>query len=143
MPVPPPQPQTALHHTLYQAHLIRSIILLALGGALMLLATARLRAYKLKERYALLFLFLALPFLVLAVYPKTIEWLAALLGISYFTVMLLCVSTFLFLVVFELLSIVSQQDRKLTTLAQMVAILTERQTHQERAADKEQPLTPS
>jgi hypothetical protein len=98
----------------------------------MLLAVGRLRAYKLKERYAIVFLLLAMPFLVLAVFPKTIEWLSAALGISYFTVMLLCVSAFLFIVVFELLSIVSQQDHKITTLAQMVGILNQRQAQQER-----------
>jgi hypothetical protein len=66
---------------------------------------------------------LGLPFLALAIWPSLIEFLARATGIEQKTVMLLCVSIFLFLVVFELLTIVSMQDRKITTLAQMVGIL--------------------
>jgi len=51
------------------------------------------------------------------------EWI----HIDYRTLTLMCVSAFLLLMVLELLSIVSQQDRKITTLAQMVGILMEKQ----------------
>jgi hypothetical protein len=113
-------------------NVIRSIILLVLGLSLLILAVTRLRAYKLKERYALAFLFLGLPFILLAIWPKAIEYVSISLHIAEATVMLLCVSVFLFLIIFELLTIVSQQDRKITTLAQMVGILTERQNAMER-----------
>ena len=116
-----------------EMNLIRSLILVAFGGTLLLLALRRLRSYKLKERYALLFLFLGLPFLVLAVWGNGIVWLAHLLHMEYFTVMLLCVSTFLILTVFELLTIVSQQDSKISTLAQMVGILVEKQKQLDQA----------
>ena len=65
--------------------------------------------------------------MALAVWPRAIELLARVTHIEQPTVMLLCVSVFLILVVFELLTIVSVQDRKITTLAQMVGILMERQ----------------
>lgn len=107
--------------------LVRSLILVAFGGLLLLMAVRRLRRYQLKERYTLLFLFLGIPFLVLAVWPGGVEWLARLLGMAYYTAMLLCVSAFLILTVFELLTIVSQQDRRISTLAQGVAILMEKQ----------------
>lgn len=87
----------------------------------------RLKQFKLKERYTLLFLLLGLPFLVLAIWPDAIEFLARKSGIEQKTVMLLCVSIFFFLIIFELLTIVSVQDRKITTLAQMVGILMEHQ----------------
>ena len=119
--------------------LIRSLILLALGLSLLGLAVTRLRAYKLKERYALAFLFLGMPFIVLAIWPKAIEHVSLGLHIAESTVMLLCVSTFLFVIIFELLTIVSQQDRKITTLAQMVGILTERQNAMERKISHETP----
>ena len=99
----------------------------------MLLAVRRLRRFRLKERYALLFVLLGLPFLVLAVWPRGIELLSELTRIAQPTVMLLCVSVFLILSVFELLTIVSVQDRKITTLAQMVGILMEHQ----RLVDRE------
>ena len=65
--------------------------------------------------------------MILAVWPRGVERLSELTGIAQATVMLLCVSVFLILVVFELLTIVSVQDRKITTLAQMVGILMEHQ----------------
>jgi hypothetical protein len=108
-------------------NLPRSLILLAFGASLLWLAVRRLRQFKLKERFTLLFLMLGLPFLLLAVWPRGVEHLSRLTRISEATVMLLCVSVFLILTVFELLTIVSVQDRKITTLAQMVGILMEHQ----------------
>jgi len=56
-----------------------------------------------------------------------VVWMAGKLGIQYNTLSLICVSVFLFLVVFELLTIVSVQDQKINALAQLVAILMEKQ----------------
>lgn len=105
----------------------RSIFLATFGGLLLLLAIRRLRTYRLKERYALLFLLIGLPFVALAFWPDGVGWIANHLSIQYNTLALICVSVFLFLVVFELLTIVSVQDQKITALAQLVAILMERQ----------------
>ena len=107
--------------------IIKSLILLLLGGSLFLLAVWRLRRYRLKERYALVFLLLGLPFFLLAVWPNAVAYVGQALGIDYRTVTLLCVSTLLTLMVFELLTIVSVQDQKITTLAQHVGILMEKQ----------------
>src|SRR2546423_13048335 len=102
-------------------------ILLIFGVSLLLLAVRRLRQYRLKERYALLFCFIGLPFLFLALRPRTLQWFSEQLNINYHTITLLCVTMFLILLIFELLTIISQQDRKITTLAQMVGILMEKQ----------------
>jgi hypothetical protein len=91
------------------------------------LAVRRLRTYKLKERYALLFVFLGLPFLLLAFRPSAVGWMAAHLGVQYTTLALIGVSVFLFLIVFELLTIVSVQDQKINALTQLVAIMMEKQ----------------
>jgi hypothetical protein len=107
--------------------MIKSLILLVLGGSLFTLAVRRLRQYKLRERYALVFLLLGLPFAVLAAWPNAIGYLADRLHIHYQTVTLLCVTGFLTVMVFELLTIVSLQDQKITTLAQCVGILMEKQ----------------
>lgn len=74
-----------------------------------------------------MFLLLGLPFAVLAAWPNAIGYLADLLDIHYQTVTLLCVTGFLTVMVFELLTIVSLQDQKITTLAQCVGILMEKQ----------------
>jgi len=107
--------------------MLRSLILILFGGSILLLTIRRLSQYKLKERYALIFLFTGLPFLALAMWPDAMGMLAEWVHIEYRTLTLLFVSAFLFLMVLELLSIVSQQDRKITTLAQMVGILMEKQ----------------
>jgi len=107
--------------------LLRSLLLLLFGGSLLALTIKRLSQYKLKERYALIFLFTGLPFLGLALWPDAMGTLGAWVHIEYRTLSLLFVSVFLLLMVLELLSIVSQQDRKITTLAQMVGILMEKQ----------------
>ena len=108
-------------------NILQNLFLATFGGLLLLLAVRRLRTYRLKERYALLFLLISLPFIGLAFWPVGVAWMATRLNIQYNTFALICVSVFLFLVVFELLSIVSVQDQKITALAQLVAILMEKQ----------------
>ena len=120
----------------------RSLFLVVFGGTLLLLALRRLRTYKLRERYAVVFGLLGIPFIGLAFWPDGVGWLAERLNIQYNTLALIAVTCFLFLVVFELLSIVSQQEQKITALAQLVGILMEKQKlvekeHRPGAADDE------
>ena len=110
----------------------RSLFLVTFGWSLLTLALRRLRTYKLKERYALLFLLIGLPFMLLAFWPDAVGWMAQRLGIQYTTLALICVSVFLFLVVFELLTSVSVQDQKSASLAQMVGILMQQQKQGEQ-----------
>lgn len=87
--------------------------------------------------------YLRLPFLGLAVWPDGLAWIAERLNIQYNTLALLGVSCFLMLAVFELLSIVSVQDQKITALSQLVGILMEKQKLVEKehrpGADKSEP----
>ena len=107
--------------------LLKSLIPLLLGAGLLLLAVLRLRRYRLKERYTLVFLLLGLPFFALAVWPNAVGAIADLVDMDYRTMALLCVTSVLALMVFELLTIVSVQDQKITALAQLVGILMEKQ----------------
>jgi hypothetical protein len=106
--------------------MILQALLLAFGATLLILAIRRLRQYKLKERHTLLFLFTGMPFLALAVWPNGLGWLALRMGIEYSSLALLLVAAFLILMVFELLTIVSLQDRRIATLAQIVGIMMEK-----------------
>ncbi len=115
-------------------HWIKPALLLLFGLGVMVLAVRRLRRYKLKERYTLLFMLLAVPLLGLAVWPDAVSWLARWLETDYRTVSLLLVAAFLILMIFELLTIVSLQDRKITTLAQIVGIMMEKHGLSDRAA---------
>ncbi len=100
-----------------------AIILLGIGGLMLLLSLRSLRARRLKERYALLFAAVGLPFLGLSLWPDAVGYVAGLLGIQYQTVVLLAVTTFFLLMNFNLLAIVSVQERRITDLAQIVGIL--------------------
>lgn len=126
------QPAQVVEPPAVQGMWIRSLFLILLGGSLLVLALRRLRQFKLRERYALLFMLIGLPFIGLAFWQDGVAWMAGYLQMQYNTLALICVSVFLFLAVFELLTIVSMQDRKITTLAQMVGILMERQKLDER-----------
>jgi hypothetical protein len=118
------------------------IILLGFGLSLLLMAVRRLRVYRLRERHALVFLFTGLPFLLLAAWQDSLGWLALRLGIAYQTVALLLLSAFLLLMVFELLTIVSVQDRKISTLAQIVGIMMERHGMDDRNLPKKESTSP-
>src|SRR3954469_10141960 len=118
--------------------MLLKLILLAIGASLLLLSIRRLRQYKLKERYTLIFVFIGAPFMLLALWPNALGTAANFLNINYHTIALLCVSAFFLVIVLELLTIVSQQDRKITTLAQMVGILMSKQN--ELARDQGAPL---
>jgi hypothetical protein len=118
----------------------------AFGGVLLVLAIRRLRTYKLKERYALLGVLIALPLVGLAFWQDGVGWVAQRLGLPYTTLAVLGVSVFLFLIVFELLAIVSIQDQKITALAQLVGILMEKHKladpeHRPAASDTPTTLT--
>ena len=103
--------------------MIRTIILLIFGGMLLLLAIRKLRLQRLKERYALLFVFTGMPFLVLAVWPDGIVYLSDKLAIEKPTLMVLILTAFVVLVLLQLLSIVSIQDRRIATLTQILSIV--------------------
>ncbi len=101
-----------------------TLILLAIGALLLLMAIRSLRAQRLKERHALLFALVGVPFLALAAWPNAVGWIASRLGIEYHTVLLLTVMSFFLVMNFKLLSIVSVQERRIACLAQLLALLT-------------------
>lgn len=114
--------------------MIARIILICFGTTVLLVAVRRMRSYRLKERHMILFTFTGLPFLVLAIWPAGVGWVALRLHVEYHTVSVLCIAAFLILMVFELLTIVSLQERKIATLAQIVGILMEKQGMSEHSA---------
>ena len=119
--------------------MIARIILVCFGTTILLLAVGRMRSYRLKERHMLLFTLTGLPFLILAIRPRAVGWVGDMLGIDYHTVSLLCIAAFLILMIFELLTIVSLQDRKIASLAQIVGILMEKHGISDRPAEQSDP----
>lgn len=107
--------------------ILRNLIVLTLGATILLMAIRSLRAGRLKERYALIFVLTGLPFLVLALWRDGVGYIAQWLDIDYRTLALIGVTTFFMLMIFKLLSIVSVQERRITTLAQNMSILMQKQ----------------
>jgi hypothetical protein len=122
---------------LFINHWVRTSILLLFAGTLLYKTFRSLRAHRLKERYVLVFLLTSLPFLVLAFVPNGIVFLSEEMDIEKPTLMIMGLAGFLILLIFELLSIVSQQDRKISALAQVVALLMEREKMVERGGEAE------
>lgn len=118
--------------------MIRTIILLGYGLLLLLMSLRSLRAQRLKERYVLLFALTGLPFLVLALWPDGVVFLSRALDIEKPTLLVLALAAFLILIIFELFSIVSVQERRITSLAQHVGILLQerRLTDRDGSADR-------
>jgi hypothetical protein len=119
----------------------RTLILLIVAFALIYLTLRSLRAHRLKERHVLLFLLTGIPFLILALWPDGIVFLSDLLTIEKPTLLVLVVAVFFILTTFELLSLVSVQERKITTLAQEVAILRQ-QVDADAASSIPAPVVP-
>jgi hypothetical protein len=65
--------------------------------------------------------------MALTLWPDAVDYIARRLDIQYGTVALLGVTALFSILILELLSIVSVQDRKITTLAQLVGILMQKQ----------------
>ena len=89
---------------------------------------------------------IGLPFFALAIWPAAVGWVAQKLQIAYPTVSVLCVTAFLILMVIELLTIVSLQDRKISTLAQIVGIMMEKHGMSDRPnyeAPAQAPIAPT
>lgn len=119
--------------------MIRTIVLLMLGGMLLLGAIRSLRGMRLKERYALILFFTGLPFVVLAYWPDGIVFLVRTLEIEKPTLMVLALTVFLLVMLFKLLAVVSVQERRITALAQTVAILMEKQGMNRLPDDQDPP----
>src|SRR5512133_3236191 len=120
-----------------KGEILKSIILMGFGVTVLLVAIHRLRKYRLKERYALMLILVGTPFLVLAVWQNTVGRIAEFLGIQYTTFSLLCVTAFLFVMIFELLTFVSVQEQKINTLSQMVGLLWEKQARRGQEHEEE------
>lgn len=109
--------------------LSRNLIVLAIGALILFMAVRSLRAGRLKERYALLYVFLGMPFLLLAVWREGMALLAQWLDIDYRTLALMMVTTFVVVMNLKLLSMLSVQERKINELAQRLAIRAESTQH--------------
>lgn len=102
---------------------------IALTGALFFLGMILYAVYrgKLREAYALLWIFAAVGVGVLAAFPALLDRLALLLGIKTPAfALLLCMTGGMLLLLFQITLIISAQNEKITRLMQEIALLKEK-----------------
>jgi hypothetical protein len=106
--------------------MIRTIVLLGFGLLLVIMSLRSLRQLRMQERWMLLFLVTGLPFLILAAWPDGIVWLSNQMNMEKPTLMVFCLGAFTILLLLKLFSIISVQQRQITTLAQTVGMLQQK-----------------
>ncbi|MEM6334164.1 MAG: DUF2304 domain-containing protein [Planctomycetota bacterium] len=106
-------------------HWPRTLILMGVGLTILALTVRSLRKQRLNERYVLLFVLTGLPLIFVAIWPDAVVFLERVLVIEKATMLTLGVAIYFLLTTFALLSIVSVQERRIQTLAQMVAMMRE------------------
>ncbi|MEM0912986.1 MAG: DUF2304 domain-containing protein [Planctomycetota bacterium] len=106
-------------------HWPRTLILLLVGLTLIGLTLRSLRKQRLNERYVLLFVLTGIPLIGVAIWPDAVVFLERVLSIEKATMLTLGVTVYFLLTTFALLSIVSVQERRIQTLAQLVAMMRE------------------
>jgi hypothetical protein len=106
--------------------MIRTIVLLVFGLLLVGMSVRSLRQLRMQERFMLLFFVTGLPFLTLAIWPDLIVWLSEQMDMEKPTLMVFCLGAFTILLLLKLFSIISVQQRQITTLAQTVGMLQQK-----------------
>ena len=117
--------------------MIRTIVLLVFVLVLVCMSIRSLRQLRMQERYMLLFIATSLPFLGLALWPDGIVWLSAQMDMEKPTLMVFCLGSLTILLLLKLFSIISVQQRQITTLAQNVGILQQKLQNQESTNTKQ------
>ena len=115
--------------------MIRTLVLFGFGILLVGLSVRSLRRLRLQERYVILFAITGIPFLTMSVWPDGIVWLSVQMNMEKPTLLIFILGAFTILLLLKLFSIISVQQRQITTLAQMVGILNEK-------IDPKKPQTP-
>ncbi|MDQ0178083.1 DUF2304 domain-containing protein [Bacillus chungangensis] len=82
---------------------------------------------KLKEQYALLWLFLSVLMMVLSLFPSGLDWIAKLIGVKYAPSLLYLLAILgIFCILLHLTITVSVLAERTTKLAQVIAIYEEK-----------------
>ncbi|MBL4701808.1 MAG: DUF2304 domain-containing protein [Phycisphaeraceae bacterium] len=106
--------------------MIRTLVLFSFGILLVGLSVQSLRKLRLQERYVILFAITGIPFLAMSYWPDGILWLSTQMNMEKPTLMIFILGAFTILLLLKLFSIISVQQRQITTLAQMVGILNQK-----------------
>ncbi len=101
----------------------RRLVPLALALLVALVAVELIRRRKLREEYAMLWIFTGAVLLTLASFPEIVLWLEDVLHVSYLTVVLLACFLFMAMIAMHFSTVISRQSEQIRQLAQRQAIL--------------------
>lgn len=100
------------------------IILIVITSLNILLNIYYIKKMEMRIKYSLIWLTLSLLLLILAIFPKTIMFIAGVLNISSDTNTLYMMAiSFLYIISFSFSIMFSRNSRKITTLVQYIAVL--------------------
>jgi len=121
--------------------LVQRIIPLVAAIVVVVMTVELIRRRKLREEYAMLWMFASLVLLVFAVVPKLLWWISRAVGVYYLTVMIILMFTFLSLVVLHLAMAISRSTDDTRRLAQRLALLERelKQRQREQAGSEDEP----
>lgn len=121
--------------------LLQRVVVITLSLVILSLTVELIRRRKLREEYALLWIFSAIMIMVFAMVPQLLYVISNLLGLHHLTTMLLMAFLFLIGIVLHFSTVISQLTEQKTRLAQQLAIASLRldaleRTH--RSGDSEE-----
>jgi len=111
---------------------LQQILIFCMAVGMLFSAFALIRRQKLKVEYALLWILIGLILFMFGVFPSILYLISKIIGLHYFTMMLLVIFLFFLLMILHFTVIVSRQTEYETKLAQKLALMTLRVTKLEK-----------
>lgn len=102
---------------------VQRIIPFVAAVVVVVMTVELIRRRKLREEYAMLWMFASLVLLIFAAVPRLLWWISRAVGVYYLTVMIILIFTFLSLVVLHLAMAISRSTDDTRRLAQRLALL--------------------
>ena len=102
------------------------IIVGIISGSLLLLTLELIRRTKLKEKYALLWIFTSIGIFIFSFSPKIIQFLSKITGMYYLSLISMAAYLFLLMLVLHFSVVISGLHEKNKVLTQVVAILQQK-----------------
>lgn len=106
--------------------LVRRLVPLVMAVIVLAVTVEMIRRRKLREEYAMLWLFTSLALVLLAIFPNVVIWLQDTLQVNYLTIVVLALFLFLSMIVMHFAVVISKQAEDIRQLAQGMALLNQK-----------------
>jgi len=106
-----------------QMPLTRRLVPMVLAAIVVLVTIEMIRRRRLREEYAILWLFASGVLVVFAIFPQLVIYLQRLLKVNYLTIIVMSVFVFLAMIVMHFATVITRQADQIRRLAERTAIL--------------------